>query len=59
MKLKVTLIKSPIAAIPVHKKTIAALGFKKIGKTKIFEDNACVRGMIFQVKHLLQVEEVK
>lgn len=59
MKLEITLKKSPIASIPVHKKTIAALGLRKIGQKVVKEDNPCIRGMIFQVKHMLQVEEVK
>lgn len=59
MKLQITLVKSPIAAMPVHKKTVAALGLRKIGQTIVQPDNAAVRGMIFQVKHLLKVEEVK
>ena len=32
-KLKITLVKSTIGAIPKHKKTIAALGLKKVNKT--------------------------
>ena len=31
--LKVTLIKSPIASLPVHKATVAALGLRKVGQT--------------------------
>ena len=31
--LKVTLIKSPIASLPVHKATVAALGLRKVGPT--------------------------
>ncbi len=59
MKLKVTLIKSPIASLPVHKKTVEALGLRKVGHTVIKPDNPCVRGQIFAVKHLLKVEEIK
>ena len=58
MSLKITLIKSPIASLPKHKATVAALGLKKVGQTKIQPDNACIRGQIFAVKHLLKVEEV-
>ena len=52
--LKVTLIKSPIASLPVHKATVAALGLRKVGQTVLKPDNAAVRGQIFAVK----VEEV-
>ena len=58
MKLKITLTKSPIAALQVHKDTVAALGLRKVGKTVIKEDNPCVRGQIFRVKHMVKVEEV-
>ncbi len=57
-KLKITLVKSTIGAIPKHKKTIAALGLKKVNKTVEMPDNAAVRGMIHQVKHLVKVEEI-
>ena len=56
--LKVTLIKSPIAALPVHKATVAALGLRKVGQTVLKPDNAAVRGQIFAVKHMVKVEEV-
>ena len=57
-KLKVTLVKSAIGAIPKHKKTVEALGLKKLNKTVEMPDNASVRGMLFHVKHLVKVEEI-
>ena len=58
MKLKITLIKSPIASLPKHKATVAALGLQKVGQTVIHPDNSAVRGQIFAVKHMVKVEEV-
>ena len=55
--LKITLVKSTIGAVPKHKKTIEALGLKKIGKSVILPDNAATRGQIQQVGYLLKVEE--
>lgn len=55
-KLKITLVKSPIGAVPKHKKTVAALGLKKLNKTVELPDNAAVRGMIASVRHLVKVE---
>ena len=55
--LKVTLVKSTIGAVPKHKKTVEALGLKKLNKTVVLPDNAATRGMIKQVQHLLKVEE--
>lgn len=57
-KLKVTLVKSTISAIPKHRATVAALGLKKLNKTVEVPDNAAMRGMIAQVQHLVKVEEI-
>ena len=57
-KLKVTLSKSTIGAIPKHKLTVAALGLKKLNSTVELPDNASTRGMVDQVKHLVKVEEI-
>ena len=57
-KLKITLVKSKIGAIPKHKKTVEALGLKKLNKTVELPDNAATRGMVAQVKHLVKVEEI-
>ena len=57
-KLKITLVKSPIGAVPKHVKTVEALGLKKLNKTVEMPDNAATRGMIQQVRHLVKVEEV-
>ena len=57
--LKVTLIKSPIASLPKHKATVAALGLHKVGQTVIHNDTPAIRGMIFKVKHMVKVEEIE
>ena len=57
-KLKVTLIKSPIAAVPKNRKTVAELGLHKLNATNILPDNAAVRGMLRQVSHMVKVEEL-
>ncbi len=56
--LKITLVKSTIGAVPKHKKTIEALGLKKLNKSVELPDNASTRGMVQQVRHLVKVEEV-
>ena len=56
--LKITLVKSTIGAVPKHKKTVEALGLKKLNKTVVLPDNAVTRGMVKQVSHLVKVEEV-
>ena len=57
-KIKVTLVKSVIGAIPKHKATVAALGLKKTNRSVELPDNDAVRGMIKQVSHLVKVEEI-
>lgn len=57
-KLKVTLVKSPIGAVPKHKATVEAMGLRKLNKTVELPDNEAVRGMIWHVRHLVKVEEV-
>ena len=56
--LKITLVKSTIGAVPKHKKTVEALGLKKLNKTVVLPDNAATRGMVKQVSQLVKVEEV-
>ena len=56
-KLKVTLVKSPIGCVPKHRRTVEALGPKKVNKTVELPDNAAVRGMVNQVSYLVKVEE--
>ncbi len=55
--LKITLVKSPIGAVPKHRKTVTALGLNKLHKTVTLPDNAATRGMIQQVSYMLKVEE--
>ena len=57
-KLKITLVKSTIGAIPKHRKTVEALGLKKLNKTVEMPDNAATRGQIQQMRHLVKVEEI-
>jgi large subunit ribosomal protein L30 len=56
-KIKVTLTKSPIGAIPAHRKIVQALGLTKMHKTVEFEDGPAVRGAIRKVSHLVTVDE--
>lgn len=58
-KLKITLVKSTIGAIPKHRATVKAMGLKKLQSSVVRPDNAAVRGMIHQIQHLVKVEEVQ
>jgi large subunit ribosomal protein L30 len=57
-KLKVTLVKSPIGAVPKNKAVVEALGLRKVNQTKEYPDNEAMRGMIAKVRHLVKVEEI-
>ena len=58
-QLKVTLIKSTLGCLKDQQATVRALGLTKIRTSNVLPDNAATRGMIFKVKHLVAVEEVK
>ena len=58
-KLKITLVKSTIGAVPKNRATVESMGLRKIGKSVILPDNDATRGQIRKVGHLLKVEEVE
>ncbi|MFP4697107.1 MAG: 50S ribosomal protein L30 [Eubacteriales bacterium] len=57
-KLKITLVKSTIGAIPKHKATVEALGLTKMHKTVEQQDNPAIRGMVEKINHMVKVEEI-
>ena len=57
--LKVTQTKSVIGSLRNHKRTIRALGLKRIRDSRVHEDSPQIRGMIHKVRHLIEVEEVE
>ena len=57
MKVKVTLVKSTISCTKVQKDTVAALGLRKIGQVKEFNDSATLQGQLKVVSHLVKVEK--
>jgi large subunit ribosomal protein L30 len=56
--LKVTQMKSVIGSLGGHKRTIRALGLKRIRDSRVHGDTPQIRGMIQKVQHLVRVEEV-
>ena len=55
--LKITLVKSPIGAVPKNRATIEAMGLTKMNKSVVLPDNDSTRGMIRKVGYMLKVEE--
>ncbi|GLC89946.1 50S ribosomal protein L30 [Lysinibacillus piscis] len=56
-KLEITLTKSVIGAKPGQRKTVEALGLRKLHQTVEQADNAAIRGMLNKVAHLVTVKE--
>ena len=57
--IKITIVKSTISCLDKQKKTVQALGLRKIGSSVVREDNDVTRGMIFVVKHHVKDEPVE
>ena len=55
--IKVTLIKSVSNETKTVKATVEALGLKKIGQTKTFEESPAVLGQVKKAGYLLNVEK--
>lgn len=58
-KIKITQIKSGIDRPERQKKTLAALGLRKLNATKEVDATSQILGMIQKVTHLVKVEEVQ
>ncbi len=56
--LKVTQVKSVIGSKQDHKRTVRALGLKRIRDSRVHEDTPQIQGMLHKVRHLVRVEEV-
>lgn len=56
-KLRITQVKSTIKKPYPQKRTMQALGLRRIGHTNTLEDTPQLRGMVEKVRHLVAVEE--
>jgi large subunit ribosomal protein L30 len=56
-KIKITWERSGINQKIDQKRTIRALGLKKLGQTVEHDDNRTIRGMVLKVRHLVTVQE--
>jgi large subunit ribosomal protein L30 len=57
-RLRITWKKSAIGYAQDQKKTISALGLKRLHHTVEHDDNRAIRGMAHKVRHLVELEEV-
>ena len=58
-RLRIKLLRSPIGYSVRQKRTVRALGLRKINQVVEQPDNPSVRGMIFKISHLVSVEEIE
>ena len=55
--LRITLVRSPIGYPLRQKRTVRAVGLRRMHQTVEHPDNPAIRGMLASIPHLLQVEE--
>lgn len=58
-KIEIKLIRSVIGRKPDQRKTVKALGLRKINSTVVQEKNPVILGMVRKVQHLVEVKEIK
>ena len=58
-KLQITLKRSLIGRPETQRRTVTALGLRKLNQTVTQADNAAIRGMVNQVNHLVEVKEIE
>jgi len=56
--IRITLVKSTIGYSKEHKGTVRALGLRRMHQTVEHVDSPSLRGMLYKVSHLVEVEEV-
>ncbi len=56
-KLYITWVKSGIGYSEDQKRTLKALGFRRLNQSVTHSDSGSIRGMIKRVRHLVKVEE--
>ena len=57
-KLKITQVKSAIGYHHTAKKTLKALGLRKMHQSVLHNDNGAIRGMVRKIDYLVKVEEI-
>jgi large subunit ribosomal protein L30 len=56
LKLKVTLVRSPIHREASQKATVRGLGLRHLHHSRVLEDTPSIRGMIRKIQHLVAIE---
>ncbi|TVQ40959.1 MAG: 50S ribosomal protein L30 [Spirochaetaceae bacterium] len=58
MKVRITLVKSPIGRKPTHVRTVRALGLRKLHHSVEKEANPAIMGMVNRISYLVRCEEI-
>ncbi len=58
-RLKITQVRSVNGRPEKHRRTLRALGLRKHQHSVVQEDSPAIRGMIFQVQHMVSVQELE
>jgi large subunit ribosomal protein L30 len=58
VKIKITQVKSRIGSNPRQKRTLDALGLRKMHRSVELEATPQILGMVDKLKHLLKVEKI-
>ncbi len=58
-RIRIRLVRSVIGVLPKHRKTVRALGLRKIDQSVEHEVNPAMLGMAHSVSHLVRVEEIE
>jgi large subunit ribosomal protein L30 len=56
-KIRITQVKSGIGYAADQKRTLKALGLKRMNQSVVHDDSNAIRGMVIKVRHLVHVEE--
>lgn len=54
--LRITLVRSPLGRLPVQRRTVRALGLKRMNHSVVQKSTPEIKGMISRVSHLVAVE---
>lgn len=58
-RIKITQTKSVIGRRQDHRRTVRALGLKRINHSVVHDDTPVIRGMVHKVRYMVEVENVK
>ena len=55
-KIRITLVRSPLGRQPVQRRTVQALGLKRLNHSVVQRESPEILGMVNRVQHLVKIE---